>query len=74
MGLTYAPGDLSFYRLTEPKEVQGMLGVYVDDTLNAGTESFVKATDKISEEFNSGPKEFPLLLCAAVTNSPDAFG
>lgn len=43
-----------------------MLEVYLDDTLAAGTDEFLKITDKIPEEFESEPREFPKLLFSGV--------
>lgn len=57
--LTYAPHDVSFYHLTEKEDFQLVLTLYVDETLPVATEAFMNLTDKIPEEFNSNPKEFP---------------
>lgn len=46
--------------------MDGLLAVYVDDTLAAGTSSFEKLTDKIPQEFESKPKEHPPLLFAGI--------
>lgn len=48
-----------------------MLSVYVDDTLTAGTEDFMKLINKIPEEFDSKQKAFPPLLFSGVIIKPD---
>lgn len=51
-----------------------MLTVYVYDTKAGEIEAFMKLTNKISEEFNSKPKSFPLLLFAGVMINPHPLG
>ena len=47
-----------YYKQTEDEELQGLLGVYVDDTLAAGTEKFKKLTDNIEKHFESKPRDY----------------
>lgn len=57
--------------LSRNKNIQGLLALYVDDTLALGTETFMKLTGKLPEEFDSRSKEFPPLLFSGVTVNPD---
>ena len=57
--LEQTDGDMScYYKREEEEELQGLLGVYVDDTLAAGSEKFKKLTDNIEKHFESKPREY----------------
>lgn len=51
-----------------------MLSVYVDDTLAAGKNEFMKYTGKIPEDVESKPREFPPFLFAGVMINQDIIG
>ena len=60
-----ADTDMSFQYHNDP-ELNGLLGVYVDDTLAAGNDDFKNRTDAISENFESRPEEYPPILFAGM--------
>lgn len=57
LGFTSTTGDIYFFYHTIGDVLQGLLAVYVHDSLGAGTPEFLKLTDKISEKFKSKPRE-----------------
>ena len=45
LGFKSTAGDVSFFYRHEDKDLQGLLAVYVGDSLGAGTDEFLKITD-----------------------------
>ena len=69
-------GDQSFLYKTEPEndDLQGTMAVYVDDTLASGNPAFLQLTDKISETFESKPREYPPLMFAGININEEGEG
>lgn len=67
-------GYLSIHYHTKRERIQGMLAVYVDDTLAAGNDEFMKLTDKIPEQFESKPREFAPFIFSGVIINNDRLG
>lgn len=74
LGLQSTATDLSFFYHTPEDSLQGLMGVYVDDSLSAGTDEFLTLTDKIAEEFESKPRESPPFQFAGVQIDNDPQG
>lgn len=68
------PSDMSLYHSTNEDGFQGMIAVYVDDSLAAGNQNFMNLTNKIPEDFDSKPKAFPPFLFAGVMINTDQSG
>lgn len=51
-----------------------MIEVYVDDTLGAGNDDFMKLTNKTPETFESKLREFTKFLFAGVIINEDPLG
>lgn len=64
--LQYIPADLSLHKHKIEEQRQRMLAIYVEDTLAAGNSEFMKLKEKITEEFESKPREFSMFFFAGV--------
>lgn len=51
-GIQYISGDFSFYQHLIEENLQGMLEVYVDETVGAGNNDFMNRTEKHQKNVN----------------------
>lgn len=62
LGMLSAPGDASLYvKRSTPKDdssVDGVSGMYVDDSINAGNERFEQLTEMTLQKFESKPRTY----------------
>lgn len=66
--------DLLFDHHSMEGKLQGMLAAFMADTIQIGNEEFIKLTNKILEEFESNPLEYPPFLFSAVVINEDPHG
>lgn len=71
---TKTPGNLSFYQLTTYEKLNGILALYVDDTLAVGNAEFIKRTNKFPEKCKWKPRESPPHLFAIVMINQNPLG